>query len=147
MATRKRKADEDGDESMASTSPAISARTLSRPSKKFRSHEVIGRPLSLPRLLETLDTAQLRTVLERICERHPEIGQEVTSGAPRPTVNSAVTVLDDYRRKLKESVPYGESSPEYTYYRVKDSLVALLDALSDFTPQFLPPMKPSRPSP
>ncbi|CAG9999658.1 unnamed protein product [Clonostachys byssicola] len=139
MASRKRKADEDGDESMASTSPAISARTLSRPSKKFRSHEVIGRPLSLPRLLETLDTAQLRTVLERICERHPEIGQEVTSGAPRPTVSSAITVLDDYRRKLKESVPYGESSPEYTYYRVKDSLVALLDALSDFTPQFLPP--------
>ena len=36
-------------------------------------------------------------------------------------------------------MPYGESSPEYTYYRIKDSLVALIDALSDFTPQFLPP--------
>lgn len=139
MASRKRKADEDGDEAMSSSSPSISSRTLSRPSKKFRTNELIGRPLALPRLLETLDIAELRTVLERICERHPEIGQEVVSGAPRPTVDSAVTVLEEYRRKLKDSVPYGESSAEYTYYRVKDSLVALLDALSDFTPQFLPP--------
>lgn len=139
MANRKRKADEDGDESMSTTSPSLSNRPLARPSKKVRAHELIGRPLSLPRLLETLDTVQLRTVLERICETHPDIGQEVTQGAPRPTVDSAINVLKDYQGKLKASVPYGESSPEYTYYRVKEHLVALLDALADFTPQFLPP--------
>lgn len=145
--SRKRKADEDGDETMSpQSSPAISSRALARPSKKPRANELIGRPLALPRLLETLDTTQLRNVLERICERHPDIGREVISGAPRPSVSSALHVLQGYREKLKAAVPYGESSPEYTYYRVKEALVALLDALSDFTPQFLPPteMQPTK---
>jgi protein Cut8 len=142
MTGRKRKADEDGDETMSpSSSPAISTRPLARMSKKPRSNELIGRPLPLHRLLETLDTNQLRTVLERICDRHPDIGHEVVSGAPRPTVGSAMEVLSEYRRKFKDAIPYGESSPEYTYYRVKDSLIALLDALSEFTPQFLPPIE------
>lgn len=140
MTSRKRKADEDGDETMSpSSSPAISSRPLARASKKARSNELIGRPLTLPRLLETLDTHQLRTVLERICERHPDIGHEVVTGAPRPTVNSVLEVLGEYRQKFKDAIPYGESSPDYTYYRVKESLVALIDALSEFTPQFLPP--------
>jgi protein Cut8 len=141
MSSRKRKADEDGDESMSTTSPSLSARPLARPSKKVRAHELIGRPLALPRLLETLDTDQLRMVLNRICETRPEIGQEVIQGAPRPTVSSAINVLRDYQQKLKAATPYGESSPEYTYYRVKEPLVALLDALNDFTPQFLPPQE------
>jgi hypothetical protein len=50
-------------------------------------------------------------------------------------------VLSEYRQKFKDAIPYGESSPEYTYYRVKESLIALIDALSDFTPQFLPPIE------
>lgn len=139
MSSRKRKADDDGDESMSTTSPSLSTRPLARPSKKSRGHELIGRPLSLPRLLETLDTAQLRTVLERICEAHPSIGQEVVQGAPRPTVETAINILREYQDKLREAVPYGESSAEYTYYRVKEHLVSLLDALNEFTPQFLPP--------
>lgn len=136
---RKRKVDDDGDESMSSTSPSISHRPLARPSKKVRSNDAIGRPLTLPRLIETLDSHQLRTVLERICERHPDIGEEVISGAPKPTVESAISILREYQSSLKAAVPYGESSPEYTYHRVKEPLVALLNALSDFTPQFLPP--------
>lgn len=140
MSNRKRKADDDGDETMSPlSSPAVSARALARPSKKARSNEVVGRPLSLPRLLETLDARDLRTALERICERHPAIGQEVVAGAPRPSVLSALNVLRDYQKKLNEAAPYGESSAEYTYYRVKESLMALIDALSDFTPQYLPP--------
>ncbi|KAK2591024.1 Tethering factor for nuclear proteasome sts1 [Conoideocrella luteorostrata] len=140
MANRKRKADEDGDETMSPlSSPAISSRTLARPSKKVRSNEIIGRPLALPRLLETLDASQLRSVLERICELHSDIREDVVSEAPRPSVSSAVHVLQGYQRKLNEAVPYGESSAEYTYYRVKEPLVALIDALSDFTPQYLPP--------
>jgi hypothetical protein len=140
MTSRKRKADEDGDETMSPrSSPTISARALARPAKKSRSNEVIGRPLALPRLLETLDTSQLRTVLERICESHPAIGHEVVTQAPRPSVSSALEVLEGYEEKLKSAIPYGETSPEYTYYRIKEPLVALIDALSDFTPQFLPP--------
>lgn len=98
-----------------------------------------GRPLPLPRLLETLDNAQLRTVLQTICERHPDIGREVVTSAPRPSVASALQVLGEYQQKLRAAVPFGQSSSDYTYFRVKQPLVALVDAISDFTPQFLPP--------
>jgi protein Cut8 len=98
-----------------------------------------GRPLPLPRLLETLDKTQLRMVLQTICERHPDIGQEVVSGAPRPSVASALQVLGEYQDKLRSAVPFGHSSSDYTYFRVKQPLAALVDAISDFTPQYLPP--------
>lgn len=142
MASRKRKADEDGDETMSPlSSPAVSSRTLNRPAKRLRANDLVGRPLNLPRLLETLDVCQLRTVLERICERHPDIGHEVVTGAPRPSAVSALQVLQGYQDKLKAAVPYGESSSEYTYCRIREPMVALIDALSDFTPQFLPPFE------
>ncbi|KAG6036062.1 Tethering factor for nuclear proteasome sts1 [Claviceps citrina] len=141
MSNRKRKADHDGDETMSPvSSPALAARALARPSKKARSsNEIVGRPMTLPRLLETLDASDLRTALERICERHPAIGQEVVAGAPRPSVLSVLNVLRDYQKKLNDAAPYGESSAEYTYHRVKEPLMALINALSDFTPQYLPP--------
>lgn len=145
MATRKRKADEDNDEMSLSplSSPATSSRQLSRPSKKFRqaNDHMAGRPLALPRLLETLDTQQLRTVLQTICEVHPTIGQEVVSQAPRPSVEAALQVIADYKKKYTDAVPFGNGSSDYTYFRVKQHLVALLDAISDFTPQFLPPLE------
>ncbi|KAI1497815.1 Cut8 six-helix bundle-domain-containing protein [Biscogniauxia marginata] len=140
-ASRKRKADDDGDEMSVSplSSPAAQSRQLARPSKKVRSNEVAGRPLTLPRLLETLDSTQLRMVLQTICERQPEIGEEVVKSAPRPSVECALQVLKEYQDKLREAFPYGESSSDYTYYRVKQPLVAFLDALTDFTTQYLPP--------
>lgn len=143
MSARKRKADEDGEEMSLSprSSPAFAARQLARPSKKIRSNELTGRPLTLPRLLETLDPTQLRTVLQHICEQHPSIGHEVVSSAPRPTVEAAHGVLKEYEDKFKAAVPYGQTSPDYTYYRVKTPLTALIDALLDFTPQYLPPIE------
>ncbi|TLS21043.1 uncharacterized protein PpBr36_10838 [Pyricularia pennisetigena] len=144
MTSRKRKADDnEGDEMSVSplSSPAIPSRQLSRPSKKIRAAEASGRPLPLPRLLETLDTTQLRTVLQKICERHPDIGQEVVNSAPRPSVGSALGILRDYQQRLRAAIPYGQTSSDYTYYRVKQPLMALVDAISDFTPQFLPPIE------
>lgn len=141
MASRKRKADESNDE--MSVSPPTSSRPLARPSKKARAgNDMAGRPLSLPRLLETLDNTQLRTVLQKICERHPDIGQEVVTSAPRPSVASALEVLRVYQDKLRAAVPFGQSSSDYTYFRVKQPLISLVDAISDFTPQFLPPVEP-----
>ncbi|MBE3045576.1 hypothetical protein IMZ48_24120, partial [Candidatus Bathyarchaeota archaeon] len=116
--SRKRRFDDDGDEMAVSpnTSPAIPSRQLARPAKKMRSNDVVGKPLSLNRLLETLDATQLRMVLQKICEHHPAIGHEVATGAPRPTVASALGVLADYQERLKAAIPYGNSSTEYTYY-------------------------------
>jgi protein Cut8 len=53
----------------------------------------------------------------------------------------ALQVLKEYQEKLRSAVPYGQSSSDYTYYRVKQSLTALVDAVSDFTAQYLPPIE------
>lgn len=138
---RKRKAEDDGDQMSASTSgfPAGQSGQLARPSKRVRARDPTGRPLSLPRLLETLDVTQLRTVLQTICERQPEMGEEVVRSAPRPSVECVLQVLTEYQDKLRAAFPYGCSTSDYTYFRVKQPLLALIEALADFTPQYLPP--------
>ncbi|KAI9797775.1 MAG: Tethering factor for nuclear proteasome sts1 [Piccolia ochrophora] len=162
MSSRKRKADDDafdshqgryasressssgdGDDRMSASpanSPAISNRALSRPTNKRMKTNVTGRPLSLPRLLETLDAPAMRTVLRSICERHPDVGSEVVHTAPRPTVPSALDVLNNYESTLRASFPFGgNNGSDYSYNRVRQPLLHLLDALGDFTPHFLPP--------
>ena len=100
----------------------------------------VGRPLALPRLLETLDADSLRGVLKSICDHHPSIGSEVVNTAPRPSVTSALGVLKNYESALQVSFPFGgNSTSDYAYNRVRLTLMALLDALNDFTPHFLPP--------
>ena len=146
-ASRKRKAEDDEPQvedrmsSSPSNSPAPTTRPLPahRHAKRSRSGPV-GRPLTLPRLLETLDADSLRAVLQSLCARHPDIGSEVEHAAPRPSVPAALNVLKDYETALQSSFPFGgDSSSDYAYNRVRESLIALLDALADFTPNFLPP--------
>jgi hypothetical protein len=143
MSVRKRKADDDGvDENMLSPhgSPATAPRAIARPSKKVRGNEVSGRPLALPRLLETLYAQSLRSVLQQICERHPDIGAEVVASAPRPSVAAAVGVLAQYQEKLRDAFPFGgNSGSDYAYNRVKQALMDLIDALAEYTPHYLPP--------
>lgn len=146
-ASRKRKAEDDDhqfDDRMSfspSNSPAPTTRSLPahRQAKRSRSGPA-GRPLALPRLLETLDTESLRAVLQSLCTRHPGIASEVEQTAPRPSVPAALDVLKNYESALQASFPFGgDSSSDYAYNRVRESLMALLDALADFTPHFLPP--------
>ncbi|RDW91419.1 hypothetical protein BP5796_02584 [Coleophoma crateriformis] len=146
MAGRKRKADDYGlDDNMSispQNSPAITPRNIARPSKKVRANEVTGRPLSLPRLLETLDAQSLRSVLQTICERHPDIGSEVVTSAPRPSVPAALNVLSQYQDRLRDAFPFGgDAGSDYAYNRVRQALTDLIDALIDFTPQYLPPIE------
>ena len=145
--SRKRKAEdeepqvEDRMSFSPSNSPAPTTRSLpaNRHAKRSRSGPV-GRPLTLPRLLETLDADSLRAVLQSLCTRHPDIASEVEQTAPRPSVSSALNVLKNYESALQASFPFGgDSSSDYAYNRVRESLMTLLDALADFTPHFLPP--------
>lgn len=151
MSARKRKATEepqDDDTRMSqspSSSPSIansqlpSQTTPSRPIKKPRKN-LSGRPLALPRLLETLSAEDMRTILRQICDTHPSIAAEVLSSAPRPTIQSTLSVLQTYETTLRQALPFGvRESSDYAYNRVRQHLLSLLDALKDFTPQFLPP--------
>ena len=147
-ASKKRKAEDDEplqDDRMSGSTPSnslsISAPSLpsQRQIKRPRS-SIVGRPLALPRLLETLDTESLRGVLQLICSRHPSIGSEVESAAPRPSVPSALDVLKRYESTLQSSFPFGgDPTSDYAYNRVRQALLNLLEALADFTPHFLPP--------
>ncbi len=146
-AGRKRKAEDEepsaDDRMSTSPSPSFHQRTLPahRPTKRPRGG-TSGRPLSLPRLLETLDADSLRSVLQIICQRHPGLGSEIEQTAPRPSVASALAVLKQYESALQAAFPFGGSqSSDYAYNRVKPALVNLLDALADFTPHFLPPQE------
>jgi protein Cut8 len=142
--SRKRKADDDFDTRMSaspSNSPNLASQPLPPPRqiKKPKSHAA-GRPLSLSRLLETLDAESLRTVLRGICDSHPELATEIPRRAPRPSVASALEVLHRYQNVLRESFPFGgDAASDYAYNRVRLPLQNLLDALNDFTPHFLPP--------
>ena len=143
--SRKRKAEDDDTGDRMSTSPANSPHTSSqslpppRQIKRPRS-SLTGRPLTLPRLLETLDADSLRSVIKTIVDRHPPLASEVIASAPRPNVSSTIDVLKSYETLLRNSFPFGGSaSSDYAYNRVRMHLIALLDALSDFTPHFLPP--------
>ncbi|KAF2809634.1 tethering factor for nuclear proteasome sts1 [Mytilinidion resinicola] len=147
MSSRKRKADDDAsgdnDDRMSASptnSPAMPTRNLSRPSSKRMRTNVTGRPLALPRLLETLGAEDMRSILRSICERRPDLGSEIVSIAPRPSVSSTLEVLQNYESAFQASYPYGgRASSDYAYNRVRQALVDLLDALKDFTPNFLPP--------
>jgi protein Cut8 len=144
MASRKRKADDDGhdqDERMTSSpSPSMSTGVLpqQRNVKKLRTN-VVGRPLTLPRLLETYSADQMRGLLQRICERYPEVGTDIVQAGPRPTVQSALEVLERYERNLQASFPLGARDGDYAFNRIRTALSEVLDALKDFTPHFLPP--------
>ncbi|KAF8474877.1 tethering factor for nuclear proteasome STS1 [Kalaharituber pfeilii] len=157
MTGRKRKADNDDDLSMgrdrsrspddhdndehmnAPSSPSFDSRALGRMTKRQRQ-TITGRPLPLNRVLETVDTNTLKSILREICNRHPDLEHEVLTIAPRPTVASALGILTGYENTLRAAFPYGGNSEgDYAYYRVKGALVELLDALSDYTPHFLPP--------
>ncbi|CAK7245023.1 MAG: DNA repair protein rad52 [Sporothrix thermara] len=142
--SKKRKADDDGGEEMSlspMSSPAVSNRQLVRPSKKARAVDMVGRPLPLPRLLEALDASQLRAILQTICDHSPGISEQVAHNAPRPTPASTLRLLGEYQERLNAAMPYGHSSADYNYYRVKQPLVALVEAISEYTRQFLPPVE------
>lgn len=146
MSGRKRKASDDlGDDRMSTSptaSPSITPLSLAnaRAIKRIRTSTAVGRPLDLPRLLETLKADQMRGLLQQICDENPAIGREIVSRAPRPSVESTLQVLSRYEDDFKAAFPFGtRPTSDYTFNRVKAPMHALIEALKDFTPHFLPP--------
>jgi len=107
--------------------------------KRMRSN-ISGRPLPLPRLLETLSPDEMRNLLQSICQRHPDISNEIVTTAPRPSIQSTLEVLAKYESSFQAAFPFGgRASSDYAYNRVRQQLDELLYSLKDFTPHFLPP--------
>ncbi|KAI1629835.1 Cut8 six-helix bundle-domain-containing protein [Exophiala viscosa] len=143
--SRKRKASPspDRDDEM-STSPAMSnarlPQALTPSSRKRVRPNLAGRPLSVDRLLETLDKDSLRSVLKTLCDRNPGLREEVMQVSPRPSIQSTLQVLRQYYDRLMQSFPLDPNPrSDYSYDRVRPQWHDLLEALTDFTPHFLPP--------
>jgi protein Cut8 len=153
MQSRKRKADDDenidGDTLMSrspSASPLLANGSLPQGhrvrSKRMRSN-LSGRQLNLPRLLQTLGQDELRSLVQNICDRHPDLNTEITNTAPRPGVDAVLGVLGQYEAALRAAFPFGgRESSDYAYNRVRQPLAEFLDALRDYIPTFLPPNEP-----
>jgi len=149
MSGRKRKAsDDDAEDRMSASptsSPSVASRSLPhtpayRAHKRTRTSTAAGRPLDLPRLLETLDADQMRGLLQNICDHNPAIAHEVVTKAPRPSIESTLSVLNRYESTFKAAFPFGNRpSSDYTYNRVRQPMMQLIEALKDYTPHFLPP--------
>lgn len=126
------------------TSPSIPNARLPQPAtpstrKRVRSN-LAGRPLSVDRLLETLDKDSLRSVLKTLCDRNPGLREDIVQVSPRPSIQSTLQVLRQYYDRLMQSFPLGPNPrSDYAYDRVRPQWHDLLEALTDFTPQFLPP--------
>ena len=149
MSGRKRKADDELDNESMSTSPSPSiqnrglpAHTTQRNIKRTRTHTSAGRPLPLPRLLQTLSADELRNLVQNICNERPDIRETIVTKAPRPSVDSTLSVLAKYEQDLRDAFPLGNRhTSDYAYNRVRQNLLQLIEALRDYTPYYLPPQE------
>lgn len=145
---RKRKASPSSEDDEMSTSPSISNARLPQPisARKRIRPNLTGRPLTVDRLLETLDRDSLRSILRTIADRNPVLRDEIIHLSPRPSIASTLEVLRQYHSKLLDAFPLDPNPrSDYTYDRVRPQWADLLNALTDFTPHFLPPYE-SQPS-
>lgn len=84
----------------------------------------------------------MRNLLQNICNERPDIRHEIVTKAPRPSVESTLSVLAKYESDLREAFPLGtRPTSDYSYNRVKQQLGHLIEALRDYTPYYLPPQE------
>jgi len=85
----------------------------------------------------------LRSVLKTLADRVPGLRDEIIQVSPRPSIQRTLQVLRQYHDRLMESFPLDPNPrSDYSYDRVRPQWHNLLDALTDFTPHFLPPNEP-----
>lgn len=114
--------------------------TSHRIKKRAKVHTLASRPLSVTRMVETMDKAGLENLISTLCQSHPELAAEVATLAPKVTVNSALHALNKKLDAVFLGLPYkGDHSGDYAYLRVKPLLEDLLATMSDYMSHFLPP--------
>lgn len=110
--------------------------------KRSRVQRIIGQPLPTNRMIEVLDKKNLQQLLANLINLHPEITHDVYRCAPKPTVSGSIEVLSSKIDVIINNLPYKvEASSEYSYMRVKPLIEDFLNALSDYTLHFLPPVE------
>lgn len=112
--------------------------------KKIKVPKIIGQQLPPNRIIEVLDKQNLQLLLTNLINLHPELNQDIYNCSPKPTISSSISILSDKVSLVLDSLPYKvDQSSEYAYLRVKPLIEDFLNALSDYTLQFLPPVEPN----
>ncbi|KAK9474103.1 Cut8 six-helix bundle-domain-containing protein [Dipodascopsis tothii] len=152
-AALKRKHDDDDDDEMTCgspvSSPPLAQRTLPErrrtapvAAKKRMRTEVLGRPLPLHRVLDSLDTKALKALVTSLSEKHPFLAQEINAIVPPPAVNGSLALLQRSFEAIPAAFPYkGDHTGDYAYFRVRPFISDFIALLADYTPHFLPPVE------
>lgn len=112
--------------------------------KRTKTPSIAGQSLPVTRLIEVLDHASLLNLLQTVMIHHPEIVQTVSKLAPKPSVNDTIELIKQKAGLVRARLPYRcETESDYSYIRVKPHLTELLDCISDFVLDLLPPMESS----
>ncbi|KAH3675171.1 hypothetical protein WICMUC_002827 [Wickerhamomyces mucosus] len=123
----------------------VSKKEISQKRIRPQIPKIIGQPLPTDRIIEVLDKQNLQELLNNLIQLHPEITQDIYKCAPEIKISETIDILSAKVDKILSSLPYRvDTSSEYAYLRVQPLIEDFLNALSDFTLHYLPPveMKP-----
>ncbi|KAI8333623.1 Cut8 six-helix bundle-domain-containing protein [Chlamydoabsidia padenii] len=87
-----------------------------------------------------MDKEKLLQVLASLMDKQPELKHDIMTYIPAPTIPSALAVLTDLENKLHASFPYNKNGPQrdqYTFSRVRESLLELIDAITQYSHYFV----------
>ncbi|WBW74163.1 tethering factor for nuclear proteasome Cut8 [Schizosaccharomyces osmophilus] len=100
----------------------------------------VGNQLPLPRLFQYTEKQQLVSLLLQCVEKHPDLGRDIREKLPVPSLETCIGTMQKLSETLHSSFPYGgDKRGEYAFNRIREKYMAVLHALNDLVPCYLPP--------
>ncbi|KAG0736846.1 hypothetical protein G6F57_004212 [Rhizopus arrhizus] len=90
-------------------------------------------------ILENMDKEALIDVIQHFLIKQPGLIRDVMTYIPEPTISSAMNVLIEMEKKFIHSFPFNKHGPgrdDYTFSRVREPLLNLIDTLIQYTNHF-----------
>lgn len=109
--------------------------------KRIKSDKVIGQPLSIDRMIDTLNKQDLSELISKLIDSRPDITADVIRLSPKLSAEDCVRCLREKVDKIVGSLPYKvDPVSEYAFLRVKSLCFDFFQSLSDYILNFLPPV-------
>ena len=116
--------------------------TASSKYKRSKTPKIIGQPLPLHRLIESLDKSNLQKLVQDLIIIHPELQSTMSKIAPKPTIQDSLDLLHEKFNMIISHLPYKcDVESDYSYLRIKPHLQEFLSCVSDFILNYLPPLE------
>lgn len=109
--------------------------------KKPKSDKIIGQPLPIDRMIDTLNKQDLSDLITRLIDSRPDITADVMRLSPKLSVEDCVRCLKEKVDEIEGNLPYKvDPVSEYAFLRVKCLCFGFFQSLSDYILNFLPPV-------